>query len=239
VPGSFVQSASGTGAATAVATFPATPGGGRLLVLTVADDSGLDTGPNFTLADNQGAGANTYTLIQYSSPSSSLSTFLVRNLAVTTGTFTITATNAIANGAAISLIAQEFAGLDIAAPLDKTGVGTLATTAAPTASSAATTQADELVVASLLATGATGLSVGAGTGSGLSVPVTAQATAAIAAQAYKIVSANGAQSGGFALGAARASLVQIATFKAAAVGAPGIRGGRVVNRAALIRANHW
>ena len=210
----FLQSAIATGTSSAVATFPAAATPGSLLALTVVDDSGLATGTNVTVADNQANGGNAYTLLQYSHPNSSLSTFYARSIAAA-GTFAITVTNSLVNGNVVSVVAQEFGGLDLAAPLDKLGVGTSASTNAPTATTAtATAVADELVIGSLMATGATGLSVGAG--SGLSVPVTAQSTAAIAAQAYKIVTATGAQTASFALGAARTSLVQVATFKAGA-----------------------
>lgn len=207
----FVQRVTIAMSGVASNTGALTVSGGNFLFVAIADDSGTTT-TNVGITDSKG---NTYTQVQYSHPGPSLTTLLAKNIAAGATTFTVTDNQA--NGTNAAAIVEEWSLVDVTSPLDVTAVGTYTSTTTPVSGTTATTgQADELVLcAAAIMGGTTSVTAGAGY-SNVGTLVGASTNGAFVATESKTVAATGTQAGGFTLGAARLSQVQIATFKAAA-----------------------
>lgn len=212
---SFLKSISGTSTTNnPTSSFSGGTSAGSLIVVTAETDAGVAsylTG----ITDTQG---NTYSRITsnlFGSGTGTVEAWYAKGVAggaTTTLTFGWTA----AGASNVSWVGQEFAGCDTSAPLDKfTTLVEGASTAPLSGTSAATTQADELVVGFF---GHTGATTTATAGSGYSNLVKNGVSTAWAFQESKIVAATGTQQAGATLGASRTWAAILATFKGATAG---------------------
>jgi hypothetical protein len=125
-------------------------------------------------------------------------------------------------GTNAAFIIEEWSGITTTSPLDKSAqsANSTATTTPPTGTTAATTQADEIVFNSVAINGGTTtVTVGAGY-SNLSNFLGAGTAGAFVACQSKVVAATGTQSGSFTLGASRSSPACVNTFFIAQAGSP-------------------
>jgi hypothetical protein len=206
-----------TGTATTyVITLSATAAAGNLAI------GRIGTGSTVTISSVTDSRGNTWTVdkTQGSGPSAHLvSTGQDVGTLQSGDTITITISGSIAAGTAIF---DEFSGMDITSSrVDKTaGNSAGATTARDAGTTAATTQADELVVGAFAIAGdETSLTVGSGYSHFTSDYINDSATNSIAGE-YQIVSATGTQNPTATAGANAAYRAVVATYKAAAGGAP-------------------
>lgn len=231
---SFVQrvtvAVSGVASNTGVLTTTA----GNFLYVTAGDGSTAAV-PATGVSDNRG---DTFTLIQNVFPGASLTTYYAMNIAGGSTTFTCLMDQLKGTNAAY--IIEEWTGIASTSALDQSATGTSASTTTPSSgTTAATTQGDEVVfVSAAIPGGTTTVTAGAGY-SNLSSFLGAGTAGAFAACQSKVVSVTGTQTGGFTLGAARATPCVVNTFKAA--GLPGpvtypVRGGMT---SAVARSSTW
>lgn len=203
----FVQSTTGSGTASPTTTtaFTAATTAGNLIVVAISNDSGGTTSVT-GVTDNKG---NTYTKIKTVANSSALDIYYAANIAGGTG-HTISVTWSLAAASNLSIIAQEYSSMPTA-PLD-VSVSAIGSTVSPSSgATAATTQADELVVGILSFDAATTtVMAGSGYGNLTSIAVTGAHTA----MESKVISATGAQTATFTLAASRAWIAAAVAFKA-------------------------
>jgi hypothetical protein len=211
------QSTSGTTPLVSGA-FTTSTTSGNFLVVAIGNDSGL-TGTITSITDSKG---NTYAKANDIATSVSLSVWYAAN--ITGGSsHTITVNFNDSNTGNVSIVAQEFSGIMASGALDKTAAATGTSTSPSSGATATTTQANELVVASLVTAGtATTTTAGAGY-SNLGGPTTI--TDARTAQASKIVAATGTQTATFTLAASRTWACIVTTFKVAPAFNPRVASG--------------
>ncbi len=211
----FVQStsASESGNATPLATTGITTTSGNLLVAGITFDSGtLNTITGVT--DSKG---NTWVKAVELDATDLVGIWYAANI-VGGSAHTINIAYNDSVGDAISCVVQEFSGIATSSPLDKTAIADGTSTAPNSGASAATTQADELVVG---VAGWFGATTTASLGSGYSnLAQVAKANASTAMES-KVVAATGAQTAAFTLAASRDWACAVATFKAASGGGGG------------------
>ncbi len=211
----FIQSmvASESGNATPLTTSGMTTTSGGLLVAGITFDSGtLNTITGVT--DSKG---NTWTKALELDATVLVSLWYTANIiGGSAHTFTVAYDDSV--GDAVSCIVQEFSGIATASPLDKTVVATGTSAAPNSGATAATTQADELVIGFA---GYFGTNVLAAAGSGYGDLAQSNQTNANGAMESKLVSATGAQTAAFTLASSRDWACICATFKTAAGGGGG------------------
>jgi hypothetical protein len=217
VPASFVtgqtvtaSTTSGTGTLTTSA-FAGSTTTGNLIVVGVSFDSGTLN----TVTAVSDSKSNTYTKILDLDGTQDVTLWYAQN--ITGGaSHTVTVTFNSGAGAALGFVAQEFTGIASSSSLDKSVIAQGTSTTPASGNTAATTQADELVVGVL---GFSSTSTSITLGSGYSNLGSVTGTNLSAALESKVVAATGAQSAGATLGASRAWCMGVATFKAASTAA--------------------
>lgn len=207
----FVQRVTVAVSGVASNTGSLTTTAGNFLYVTAGDGSSalLATGISAT-------GYTFNTLQNFVGGSPSLSTWYAMNIPGGATTFTCTMNQGLGTNAAF--IIEEWSGIATTLALDKSAQSTnsTATTTPPTGTTAATTQADEVIFNSVAINGGTtSVTVGSGYSNFSSFLGAGTAGAFVACQS-KIVAATGTQSGSFSLGASRSSPASINTFKIAA-----------------------
>lgn len=237
MPAAFVQSLTGT-------SLSANPGSGtwgsaltvgNVIVLTIVNDSGTS---NYITSVTSANATWTRVSSQVDGQGSDTEIWWGLVTASTTAAFTIG--YSLAGSTRIVWCAQEFSGLDTAAPFDKVSTVASGTSTTPLSGSTGTlAQADSLIVGHVAwVTGTSTLAAGSGY-SGAITNGAAATSARFGGQEYKTVAATTAQTADFVLGTSRPWGCIASVWKAAAAGGPSTRPVVGGNSPAVVRASTW